>query len=380
MNNAEINEGIDYFKKYASGATPGKIVTKASAFINYLISKCKWPISKANLIANLIIQSGYATFDGMWLKLTEKGYDLVNGEIALLLTPDFKALCSDQKRTEGFYTVWEVIGNDKENNSLYVSGPEFYNAARPYIPGLPLHYNEYMNHLRDSESSTTRSRWCRDLFCNIAEDDFPHFLDKLSNILKLKAGAAQPIIEDVRAIDHFEFINHKDMPQKKEPKIFISHNTLDKSYAEALVDLLKEIGVKNEDIFCSSVPGYGVPFGKSILDSIKGEYDNYDLIVLFIHSPRFYMSPVSLCEMGACWISRKEHYSFLTTDCLFADLKGVVTPGDVAFKAGDENTYHLLPEFKEKIEGIFSLPPIKLAIWDRAKNKFLNTVNHINYA
>lgn len=380
MNNAEINEGIDYFKKCAEGDTPGKIVAKAFAFTNYLTTKLRWPMSKANLIANLIIQSGYATFDGMWLILTDKGYDLVNGEAALTLTPDFNALCIGKTRQDNFYIVWDVIGNDRDNNPLYVSGPEFYNIARPYLSGLPHAYKEYMEYLRGSDQSTSRSSWCRDLFCNIAEDDFPNFLDNLSHLMQLRAASTQAPIEEAPRIDPFELMPQQDMPQKKEPKIFISHNTLDKEYAEALIDMLKEIGVRNEDIFCSSVPGYGVPFGKSILDSIKGEYDNFDLIVLFIHSPRFYQSPVSLCEMGACWISRKEYYSFLTADCTFADLKGVVTSGDVAFKAGDENTYHLLPEFKEKIEQIFTLTPIKLAFWDRAKAKFLNTVNNIKYA
>ena len=84
--------------------------------------------------------------------------------------------------------------------------------------------------------------------------------------------------------------------------------------------------------------------------------------------------------MGACWISRKEHFSFLTKDCEFGELKGVVTSGDVAFKAGDENTYHLIHEFKEKMESTFSLIPIKIAIWDRAKDKFLKTVTQIPYA
>lgn len=44
-----------------------------------------------------------------------------------------------------------------------------------------------------------------------------------------------------------------------KPKIFISHSTLDKEYAKILVELLRKIGLKDNNIFCSSYPGFDVP-------------------------------------------------------------------------------------------------------------------------
>lgn len=99
--------------------------------------------------------------------------------------------------------------------------------------------------------------------------------------------------------------------------------------------MMLKLGVKDECIFCSSYQGFGVPYGKNIFDYIK---EQYDLLVLFIHSPRYYESHVSLNEMGAAWVLRSEHRSFLTKDCEFNQLDGVINSDEAAFRAGQEDT------------------------------------------
>ncbi len=42
-------------------------------------------------------------------------------------------------------------------------------------------------------------------------------------------------------------------------KIFISHSSEDLKYVEPFVELLADIGLTNENIFCSSVPDYAIP-------------------------------------------------------------------------------------------------------------------------
>ena len=39
--------------------------------------------------------------------------------------------------------------------------------------------------------------------------------------------------------------------------------------------------------------------------------------------------------------------SFLTSDCEFQMLKGVVTSNETAFKTGKKDTYHYLNDFQE---------------------------------
>lgn len=165
----------------------------------------------------------------------------------------------------------------------------------------------------------------------------------------------------------------------KKPKIFISHKTEDSNYAKAIIAMLVALGVNHKDIFCSSVDGYGIPFGRNIFDTLHNQFDDYRLFVIFIHSPRYYKSAISLNEMGAAWILRSEHRSFLTSDCEFSMLTGVIHRDEIAFKAGQKDTEHLLHDFRHDIKTFFSLDGINDAIWDSAKSEFIEKVQSFNY-
>ncbi len=167
--------------------------------------------------------------------------------------------------------------------------------------------------------------------------------------------------------------------QIKTPKIFISHKTEDADYAQAIINMLIVLGVKHTDIFCSSIPGYGIPFGKNIIDTLHNQFDGFNLFVIFIHSPRYYKSAVSLNEMGAAWILRSEHRSFLTSDCSFSMLTGVINSNEIAFKAGQEDTEHLLYDFRQDIKKFFSLNSIPDAVWESAKKEFIEKVKSFKY-
>ena len=117
----------------------------------------------------------------------------------------------------------------------------------------------------------------------------------------------------------------------------------------------------------------------SPLSCLRQQYDDYRLTVLFVHSPRLYGSHVSLCEMGAAWILRSSIYSFLTKDCSFDLLKGVVSKDDIAFKAGLEKTYRVLNDFRRFLESEFKLSPISDSAWDYSKQRFIERVTSIKY-
>lgn len=78
--------------------------------------------------------------------------------------------------------------------------------------------------------------------------------------------------------------------------------------------------------------------------------------------------------MGAAWILKKECYSFLTNDCSFNDLKGVIDSKVVAFKAGKEDTYSNLHDFEEMLYKEFGLEKLSGAAAEYIRNKFIDTV------
>lgn len=83
------------------------------------------------------------------------------------------------------------------------------------------------------------------------------------------------------------------MPEKPK-KLFISHSQKDKKYVSAIVDLLVDIGLRSDEVFCSSVPGFGIPYGDDIYEVLKKQFVDYDLCVLFILSDNYYESAACL--------------------------------------------------------------------------------------
>lgn len=88
---------------------------------------------------------------------------------------------------------------------------------------------------------------------------------------------------------------------------------------------------------------------------------------------------VSLNEMGAAWILRSMHRSFLTSDCDFSMLTGVVNSNEIAFKAGSDETEHLLHDFRYDIKEFFSLDMIPDAVWESVKREFVEKVKSFRY-
>lgn len=165
----------------------------------------------------------------------------------------------------------------------------------------------------------------------------------------------------------------------KTPMVFISHSSKDKKFAEALVVMLEDIGFDSTNLFCSSVEGYGVGLSKDIFETLRGLFREHNLFVVFIHSPRYYTSPVSLNEMGAAWVLRSDFCSLLTTDMDFGMMKGVVNGSAISIKVDAEDTPARLTELKDKLTQLFHLPQIDATKWERKRKTFLAAVNAIEY-
>lgn len=84
--------------------------------------------------------------------------------------------------------------------------------------------------------------------------------------------------------------------KKSDPKVFISHSSEDKKYAQALVKLLETIGLDNHSVFCSSVPGYGIPLGKDIFEALTEEFNEHALHIIFLLSENYYKSEALLAS------------------------------------------------------------------------------------
>lgn len=165
----------------------------------------------------------------------------------------------------------------------------------------------------------------------------------------------------------------------KSPMVFISHSLKDKEFAEALVDLLESIGLNKETLFCSSVDGYGLGLSDDIFETLLGLFENHDLFMIFLHSPRYYKSSVSLNEMGAAWVLRSGFCSILTSDMDFSGLTGVVNGSKISIKVNAQDAASRLNELYKILQEIFNLTPLDITQWERKRSIFLRNVNAIKY-
>lgn len=171
--------------------------------------------------------------------------------------------------------------------------------------------------------------------------------------------------------------NQDTVQPSKTPMAFISHSSKDKQFVEALVDLLESIGLNENTLFCSSVDGYGVKLNDDIFETILSLFKEHDLYVIFIHSPNYYLSPVSLNEMGAAWVLKTKFCSILTKEMSFEMMKGVVNQSKMSIKVDADEASARLNELKDQLIQFFGLSSISQTPWERKRNKFLSTVKSI---
>lgn len=173
----------------------------------------------------------------------------------------------------------------------------------------------------------------------------------------------------------------KEQP-KRPPKVFISHKKEDKDYADALVNLINFIiGPDGDKIFCSSVPGYGIRQSRDILEELKRQFDQYEVYMVIIHSPRYYQSAICLNEMGASWVLGTKFSSFMTNDCKPEDMHGVINREKICIDLNDDADMlngHL-NEFKDDLIAFFHSGSIDETKWENARGRFIKEVKALSY-
>ena len=89
------------------------------------------------------------------------------------------------------------------------------------------------------------------------------------------------------------------MNKKKRRLLFISHAEKDSEIVSEFVDLLYNIGLRTEDMFCSSRTDLDIAISEDIYDYLRKTLDLDDVITVFMLSDNYYKSAACLNEMGA---------------------------------------------------------------------------------
>ena len=147
--------------------------------------------------------------------------------------------------------------------------------------------------------------------------------------------------------------------------VFISHASRDVELVSALVDMLRTgVGLRDEDHFCSDMPGTAVNPGQDFVDRIRAELSGTVLAVEVV-TPSYLESNFCLCELGGLWVTMKRNFPLLVAPSRHSDLTGVL--GNVHAPYLEE----ALDELAEAVATAIGRKPA-LATWSKAKTKFLD--------
>ena len=95
------------------------------------------------------------------------------------------------------------------------------------------------------------------------------------------------------------------------------------NYIKEINLLSSGANISNSNMFCSSIPGMGIPKGKNFIDYIRNELDSNDVIIPLI-SKNYLNSQVCLCELGAAWVKATNNLPIIIPPCTFKDIDGVI--------------------------------------------------------
>lgn len=190
--------------------------------------------------------------------------------------------------------------------------------------------------------------------------------------------AIQKNIDRYYLVEAESFHNIKEVciVEQKSPKVFISHSSQDKDFVTCLVDFLENIGLTEEQIFCSSVPGYGIPLDEDIFDYLKQQFQDHALHVILVLSDSYYKSVACMNEMGAAWVLQNKYTTLLLPGFEFHKIKGAINPRQIGLKLDSD-----LVEIKEKLGQLkdiltqeFGLANISDVRWERKRDSFISAI------
>ena len=185
----------------------------------------------------------------------------------------------------------------------------------------------------------------------------------------------------MKNVDKYYRSEEKAVKQtEKIPKIFISHSSKDIRYVECIVALLDDMGLDQDNVFCSSLPGYGIPLDRNVFGYLREQFQLFDLHVIIVHSHNYYRSAVSLNEMGAAWVLKKHCTSFLLPGFEFGEMSGVVNSDNIAIKLDQSED-----EVKDKVNQLYAMLIDEFGlkrkadiVWEKKRDTFISSVESIS--
>lgn len=151
-------------------------------------------------------------------------------------------------------------------------------------------------------------------------------------------------------------------------RVFISHSSKDKDIIEKFTDHILQLGIglKPEDIFCTSIEEMGIKNGEDIRHHIRENVQTADFSFLMI-SKNYKQSEICLNEMGAVWATDNQVRYYILPDVDFKEIGWLCD----AYKADKLCDSVVLDTLQEELTNFYGLPH-RGAIWSRHRQNFID--------
>lgn len=159
-------------------------------------------------------------------------------------------------------------------------------------------------------------------------------------------------------------------------KIFISHSSINGDYGNALVELLRGVGLRENEIIFTSNVAYGIPLGQNIFNWLKSQIRE-NPYVIYLLSPAYYTSVACLNEMGAAWIIETDHTFIFTPDFKLNSAEfqnGAIDPREIGFFINNEER---LLSFIDLLRTFFEISNNSVLVHQKIK-EFLVKISKFN--
>ena len=165
-----------------------------------------------------------------------------------------------------------------------------------------------------------------------------------------------------------------DSKNVSQKKIFISHSSNDKAIVQLFVDDILQLGIglKPEQIFCTSIEDMGIKNGEDFRNHIHNNIKNADYSFLLI-SDNYKSSEICLNEMGAVWAYNNNVKLYLLPNTSF-DSIGWLCNTRIAEKIDNPI---VLDYLHEQLQQYYSLQNSSITSWSRQREKFRQDIKLI---
>lgn len=152
-------------------------------------------------------------------------------------------------------------------------------------------------------------------------------------------------------------------------EIFISHAVADAPFARLLTNFLKEgVGVPQDAIFCSSVPGHGIPLSEDFNAYIKDQIQTPKLVILLM-TPAYMESWFCLMELGAAWAKSIDNLAIVVPPVAFSSV--IATLG--TRQAWNISNHKGLVDFRAKIRSaVTTLEKRTDHVWEEKRDQWMS--------